>query len=229
MKIRHLVTALFLVLSLCYSLQGKSQGTATLHVQSMPGFPDLPLDSAYEGQTYSFDMLIVNNTSSFINSTVLFNMRVDSITTVFLTNPQTAMAPGDTLTINVPVYNFTQPQFKLGNNIVVVWPVVNGMVVPADSFFTNVFFVPLNSLGEFNPSEPAFHMFPVPANNTLQLDFVSIKHAEYVRIYAISGQLDREIPITKEDQIDISFLNPGIYVLEVVADGKSTRRKFIKQ
>ena len=229
MKTRHLVAALFLVLSLCTSTQSTAQGVASLYISDMPGFPDLPQDSAYEGLPYTYDIILINNTNIFINSTISLTMKVDSATSTFLTNPQTAIPPGDTVVLTVSGFNFTQPFFKVGNNIVVVWPVVNGFVVPIDTFQTNVHFVPLNSLGGIDLTEPAYHLFPVPSNEFLHLDVKSGEVVEYVRIYTISGQLVREIPVAEENQIDIGFLNPGVYVLEITANGKSSRRKFIKQ
>ncbi len=229
MKTRHLVAALFLVLSLCTSTQSKAQGVASLYISDMPGFPDLPQDSAFEGIPYTYDIILINNTNIFINTNVSLVMKVDSSTSTFFTNPQPGISPGDTVTLTVSGFNFTQPFFKVGNNIVVVWPVVNGLMVPIDTFQTDVHFVPLNSLGGIDLTEPAFHLFPVPSNEFLQLDVMGDEVVEYVRIYTISGQLIREIPAAEKKQIDIRFLNHGVYILEISANGKSSRRKFIKQ
>ncbi len=229
MKIRHLSIVLLLVLSLCTFRQGVSQGVNTLFVASMPGFPDLPLDSAYEGQAYSFVIELVNNSNIVINNTTVnLNIRVDSITSILYSNPQTAMQPGDSILITVPIYNFTQPQYKTGNNIVVVWPVVNGLSVPVDSSFYPVFFIPLSSVGGIDLTEPSFKIFPVPVRNLLHLN-INGKNVEDVRFWTITGQqVDNIISITN-DVIDVEFLAPGVYILDMLIEGTRVRRKFIRE
>jgi len=229
MKIRFIFTALCLVLSLCYSLQSSAQGTATLRVAAMPGFPDLPADSAYEGQTYVFDLFIVNNSSTNINgANVTFNMRVDSIITPFLLNPALSIPAGDSVTLTVTQYSFNQPQFKMGNNIVVVWPVVSGLVVPIDSLITNVYFIPLSSLGSIDLTEPAFKIYPVPAKETLHLKLNTELKVEYVRIYTMEGRIVYIRKNFTDDFIDISNLSNGVYVLETEIDGKLDRIRFVR-
>lgn len=226
MRIRNLFIVLLVFISLCNFNKAFSQGT--LSVQSMPGFPDLPLDSAYEGQTYFFDIILVNNTNTFINSTISFNLRVDSNISVFFSNPQTAIGPNDTIQISVPGYDFTQPQFKIGNNIVVVWPVVNGMSIPIDSSYYNVHFIPLNSTGGVDLTEPSFRIFPVPAKNLLFFESKG-NVVEDVRIWNVNGQLISLSSAGKNNAIDITPLAPGIYVIDLLIDGNRVMRKFIRE
>lgn len=227
MKIRQLSFVLLLFMGV---LSGNLNAqTNSLYISSMPAFPDLPQDSAYEGISYTFDLIIINNTSTTFNSVLSFNMRVDTSVTTFLTNPQTTMLPGDTLNLTVPLFDFTQPQFKVGNNIVVVWPGVNGVAIPIDSFITNVFFVPLNSLPGNYLKEETFKIYPVPARNILHINSPNLNTVEYVRIINLSGQPVCLFPTPGNGPIDISFLKPGIYFVEIISEFQSTRMKFVKE
>jgi len=229
MKIRH-ISAVVCLLVLCINFHKScAQGTSTLYIDSLPGFPVLPLDSAYEGQAYTFDIVLVNNTNTAINNaSIEFNMKVDSISSIFFTSPAIGVQPGDTVSVPITGFNFTQPQFKLGNNIVVVWPVVNGMVIPVDSIIVDVYFVPLSSVGNLDLAEPAFRVYPVPAKNIIYFDAKQYQ-VEDVRIWTISGQqVLHELP-RKSNAIDITLLAPGIYILELQFNGIRTRQKFIRE
>ncbi|MDQ3051435.1 MAG: T9SS type A sorting domain-containing protein [Bacteroidota bacterium] len=228
MKIRHFIIAFVLVLTAFHNTQCRSQGVNTLFVDSMPFFPEAPQDTAYEGQTYTFLMQVHNNTNIFINNSVSFNMRVDSATITFLANVQTTIPPNDSVSLTVTPFNFQQPLFKAGNNIVVVWPVVNGLSVPIDSFITTVFFVPLNSLGDDEVMGQQLQLYPNPVHDYMHLD-TSEGMVEYVRIYATTGQLIRDISFQRSRSIDVSFLRKGTYIIELNLNGKWVRKKFVKK
>jgi hypothetical protein len=227
MKARHFVFTLALVATLFGFQPASSQGVATLSIIDMPGFPVLPQDTAYENQTYTFDLVLSNTTNIFVNSTISFHMLVDTIETVFFSSPQTAIGPGDTVAVTISPFLFTQPQFKIGNNIVVVWPVVNGMVVPVDSFQTVVYFVPLSSLAPGEVASDGMSLYPMPASDYLQLGFNHLLIPEHVRIWTLSGQLVKELPRNTRI-IPISYLSQGMYFLEVSFGNSIIRKRFIK-
>ncbi len=229
MKLRHISTAIFLLITTLSVAPIQGQVLNALRVSAMPLFPDLPQDTAYEGQTYTFELEVINNSNIFINNSVSFDMEVDSGTVTFLTNPQTTLPPGDTIYLTVTPFNFQPPLFKAGNNIVVVWPVVNGIAVPVDSFVTNVFFIPLNSVGGGELTDNLFNLHPNPVNDQLQLYVRDPELVEYVRIYAFTGQMVSNIAFQKSGFINVSHLSRGIYILEVNLNGKMIRRKFLKQ
>ena len=230
MKKRGLFSILVLILSIFYVLPGKSQGTATLKVTALADFPDLPADTAYEGVSYIFNIMLKNNTNDSISSQVSINLQVDSIILpIASTSPTFILHSGDSVIIPVTQYNFTQPQYKMGNNIVVVWPVVNGLVVPIDSFITDVYFVPLNSLVNNELTDPAFQIYPIPASDFLEMEMENYNQVEYVRIFSPTGQLVKEFQTENRQRIDISFLRNGMYICEVKMDGMIVRRKFIKK
>jgi len=214
-KSLRILSLFLLVFSLAPSI-GRAQGFTTLKVLSMQGFPDLPADSAYEGQFYTFNVIVTNNTNIIINTNIDIQLKVDSIETTIFSSPQPSVQPGDTVTFSISGYSFTQPQYKAGNNIVVVWPRVNGQVVPIDSFFTDVFFVPLNSLGDgyLDSNDLKFSIFPVPARDLLYFSSNQSQPFEYVRIYSIIGELLLAEPGHGKKHIyvgsfqDLMFLKP---------------------
>ncbi len=207
---------------------GWSQGTTGLRVLAMPGFPAAPQDSVLEGQAYIFAVTLINGTNTAINSPIDINFKVDSISNIAFTVGQPVMGVGDTVTFSFNTYNFTQPQFKAGNNIVVVWPSINGVSVPIDSFITDVFFIPLSSLTDHLPDIHPISLFPVPSTGDLFLSFNSLDRVEYVRIYAMDGKLVYSIPLLTNQFIDIRNLRKGIYFLEAKVNGKIAGTRFIR-
>lgn len=229
MKIRH-ISAVVCFLVVCFNFhKSGAQGTSTLYIDSLPGFPVAQLDSAYEGQSYAFNIILINNTNIAIsNFPIQFNMRVDSVINTFFTSPPIGLQPGDTVSISVTGFNFTQPQFKPGNNIVVVWPVLNGLTIPVDSITVGVYFVPLNSVGSTDFAQPSLRIYPVPSNNTVYFD-TRKNQAEDVRIWTILGQQVFFSLAAETNAIDITPLSPGVYILDVLINGARIRQKFIRE
>jgi hypothetical protein len=204
----------------------RAQGTATLSVISLPNYPD----TAYEGQSYSFDILVVNNTNFTVNIPVFINIEVDSTTAVLDSVMQPLILPGDSLTLTVTNYDFSPNFYKAGNNIVVVWPVVNGApVIPTDSLFTDVFFVPLNSIANPIPSESSYIAYPVPSNDYLYVSIPPGVMPEHVRIYSAEGRLVKQEFIFRDGYFDIHGLAAGHYFLEIATGFQTQRIRFIRQ
>lgn len=83
--------------------------------------------------------------------------------------------------------------------------------------------VSLNELDALN----SISMFPNPVVNDLNIDYQG--NFESVSIYSMSGEL-----IIKEEfftgQIDVSELQEGVYILELVSpDGNTVSKKFVKR
>lgn len=228
MKSRHFLFLFAVAVSLFPMQQSMSQGTTSLFVSAMPGFPALPQDTAYEQATYGFDIIVKNNTNTQITSGIAINMRVDSSVVTIGSVLQPNLLAGDSLIINIPVYNFTQPFFKAGNNIVVVWPVLSpAQSVMVDSLIKDVFFVPLNSLENNTLTKNEIAIFPVPATTFLQI-YSPVTKVEYVRIYNTYGQIILDKSRVFNSTLDIRFLEPGVYFLEAWSDGKRSAIRFVK-
>jgi len=209
-----------------------SQPSATLKVIDMPAFPSMPNDSVYEGQPYGFSIVITNGSNITIASSIEVVLKVDSLEDVIYTNPQTTVFPGDTFSVSINSYLFTQPQFQAGNNIVVVCPrVIGGIVVPADSFYADVYFIPISSLddGLQTDNNMKFNPFPVPSSDYISFTGIEDKLFEYVRIYSINGQLVNEYLKPGFRRLFIGNLPCGTYIMEAEIDGERFRSKFIRQ
>lgn len=220
-----LATVLFV---LTLSVSGWSQGTTGLKVLVMPGFPIAPQDTAYEGQQYTFTVTLVNNSGTVINTPIDVHLKVDSIDSVLGTFQAPALGISDTASFTISGYNFTQPQYKIGNNIVVVWPVVNGLVVPIDTFFADVYFVPLSSLTDNELYYNEIALYPNPAHACLQLNLNSNDKVGYVRIFSMDGKIILHHNGIPENSIDISEIPGGPYIFEAEINGRLIRRKFIR-
>ena len=227
-----LTLSLFIGVFTSFSGLVHAQGVASFRVIDMIGFPHFPPDSAYEGQVYTFNVRLINNSNAIINTPAEIQLKVDSVETTIYTDPQPSIQPGDTVTVTVTGYNFQQTQYVAGNNIVVVWPrVSNQPVVPVDTFYTAVYFVPLISLNEFeqDPDQFDFYVFPVPAKDFIQLRINQPVDVEYVRIFTISGKLCGTYnPVLPETKIPVNQLYPGRYVIELKTRKGRYQAGFVK-
>lgn len=197
---------------------------------SVVGFPD----TAHVNQQYNFSFIITNNSpSNSYSGEVYIAYTTDNSSpgdsAFFGVNQTGNLAPFDTFTI--PVNNFTfnpnvQPQFRTGDNVVVVWPKYGG--VSGDSIYINLF-IPdpagiddktwaLNS-NSIRISELGEDMLGI----TLISQETII---EQVRIYNLSGQLllDKK----QSSVLNLAGIPTGIYIIEVNSNGEKFYQKFFK-
>jgi hypothetical protein len=223
---------IFLYTAVCLlttSVPSFAQGFLGLQVTSMPGYPALPADTAFEGVSYNFDILVYNGSNVTITNTIMINLRVDTVTAMVASSPVLPpMAPGDSLILSVSQYNFDPSQYKAGNNIVVVWPSVNGMSIPIDTAYKDVFFVPLNSLSSHELQVADFQIYPVPVHDELRLQGLADQDLEYVRIFDTSGRLCAAFVPGQRRRFDVSFLKAGVYFIEIRTPSSSGCTRFIK-
>lgn len=91
--------------------------------------------------------------------------------------------------------------------------------------------VNIKSTGEIVPDLPTeeFAIYPNPANNTINVVFEEGEKIE-AHIFNTSGQLLLNSKLEESSKsIDISELNPGIYILRITADDETFTQKFIKR
>ena len=206
----------------------QAQGTTGLKVTQMTGYPVLP-DTAYEGVSYSVTIKILNFSNSTINGGVDILLKTDSGTVAITTFPGLVLFPNDSVTQLIQTYNFDTQTYKAGNNIVVVWPVVQGApAFPIDTFFTQVYFVPLASLNAPEVEAIKFAMYPNPATSELKVVSSSDEQLEYVRILMPDGRQVSQLLPLGDGIIDIRRLNPGIYFLEASSKNRRGVKRFIK-
>jgi type IX secretion system substrate protein len=194
---------------------GRSAGQGVLKVVDMPNFPALPTDSAFESQIYTFDVLVQNTGAGLLQGPVLLFMQVDSSIIVFdtIVNPITG---GGTITQVISNFTFNPSLFKTGNNIVVVWPSINSPSITIDTFYTNVFFIPLLSTVE-HLGAPGITVYPNPVTDYLYFDMPpGTKSVDFV----IYDQLGRMIKtgVLNGDLLDVRSLSRGSYSIILTAN-----------
>lgn len=86
-----------------------------------------------------------------------------------------------------------------------------------DSTLPSIF--PDNTAGIASIEENGLSLYPNPAKNSVQINFSKESILE-IGIYSISGQIVKKIKISSSDNVDVSQLKPGLYILKSV-DKKS--------
>lgn len=70
-----------------------------------------------------------------------------------------------------------------------------------------------------------FNTYPNPVGDILYI--TGIKNAAIVKIYSLSGQ---ELLVnSSKGQVDVSQINSGVYILDIIEDNKTSRHKLIKR
>ena len=69
-----------------------------------------------------------------------------------------------------------------------------------------------------------FTIFPNPTQNVLNIE--SNEAIESIRIYSLQGQL---IKVDSSSKVDVTQLSSGLYFVQVIIDGKSETKKFVKK
>lgn len=228
---KKVVVVLFALLSgMAWNLpKTYAQMLNTLKVTSMPGYPQQP-DTAYQSQPYSYSIIVSNGTNTAINSTMEIVFRVDSLETVVVSNPATSLNPGDTISFTISQYFFSQPFYKAGNNIVVVWPrLTGGMSLPADTFYAAVYFVPNSGLAPDDANSSWINLFPNPAADRIHFGIDINEDFEYVRIWSLTGNLVLEVRQPQSAELFIGSLSSGTYLAEAVTRRRVYRGIFVKQ
>ena len=199
-------------------------------------FPQLPFDTAYSSTQYSFAGTINNMSTNVVsvndslrvllrNQDTANTPKIDTLVTLYVDS----LHGNDTIHFTVNSYYFTQQTYKLGNNIVVVWPRFDSIISPPyDSLQLPVYFTILSSVNEIIMADPVFSFLPNPVRDKIIIDVSHEKFIDYVRILNDIGQeiLYRR---TFENHLDVRFLSEGFYFIEIKErNGTISRKKFLK-
>ena len=222
-KLTHI--ALFLMLVTGLSADVRGQGS--LGVTALQGFPDLPADTAFEGQFYTFDIVVSNSATGTVQVPMAINMMIDS-TVFILDTVSNPVIGGGTIVKTYNNFSFTQPTFKTGNNIVVVWPSINNSTVTIDTFYTTVFFVPLLSSPVPEVDKIGIPAFPNPVSDHLMIGVPANTIIRRYQVFDTSGRLVMSEPYTG-NLLDLRELDRGYYFLRLYADDRDWKISLLKQ
>ena len=225
-----------LFLAMITSIKSNGQQIQLFVSQFDSSFPVVPFDTAQSNQAYNFSGTILNSSGN--------NISVHDSLRVLLRNQDTTNTPKtdtlvtlwidslngfDTINFSVTNYYFTQQTYKLGNNIIVVWPRFDTIFSPPyDTLNLPVYFRLLSSVNEINLVNPTFSFLPNPVRDKLIINSNREKFIDYVRILNDLGQ---EILFRRTfvDHLDIRFLSEGFYFIEIKErNGTVSRKKFLK-
>ena len=202
-------------------------GQSHLRLSSVSGLPVYPSDSIIENAVYNLSILVVNEDSVTFSDTIDVFLRSDTanpIDTLVYNSINSIIQPLDSAVLQTGNYTAKTTHYDDGDNIVVVWPQARSIGGISDSLTFHVYFIPLNA-GFDNPSENAIILYPNPFSSYIGLKMDRKMNLKRVRIYNELGKvcLDEASP---GYLIPVSFLEPGIYWLEII--GANDSRKIYK-
>lgn len=212
---------LLLFLSIiCIGTSVRAQFLPTLKVTSIAanGVFNFP-DTIYGGTFYTYSIVVQNTDlqNTYTNSpSTIFSIKMQTDTlpelVLFSDSSQFTISPGDTAIFTV-ADSFPSPSFKLGNNVVVVWPSVTNGTQPfiVDSTFFNVYYIGLSGIHDFDIAP--ISIYPNPFSDYLKVDF-NEEESPQLFIYDVAGKLVYSNG-GRSKMYDLSFLKSGAYLLEV--------------
>lgn len=221
MKTHVFKFCLFISFVFCALQKSNAQGTVpNISIIQLINFPD----TVYEGQTYQqIGLTFFNNDTSLFAGNISVYIKGDSTQIdTFFTSNQLTLSANDSATFFINTgFQFDPNTFRAGSNIVVVWPVANG-VVQNDTLYDNVFYVRTSSITPVLTGIESFDAFPNPVNKFLGFLLPYKFVAESVRILDTYGRIVYESERLYQKRIDISALKQGYYYV-VITDTKGKR------
>lgn len=226
---------LFLFTIVVLSFSVKAQNLPTLKVlSSVNNIPIFP-DTIYGNAVYTIYISIQNvstNNLTYVNSPAIpFSVKAlaDSSFgsfTLYTDSTSFTLAPNDTFVVQV-IDTFPSGAFKLGNNVVVVWPSKSGGLLDfiADSTVTSTYYAGTSSIREYRNQK--LLIYPNPFNQSVKIDFNFEQRIDFY-VYDLSGRMLYQQPL-EDNNLDLSFLKEGIYFMELRKQGLVlSRNKMIK-
>lgn len=222
----------FIVAVILVCMYQYADGQARLRITRLDNYPELPFDTAIQGQIYPNIHIHVKNVGNstfwgdihaFLYSQSLGSGSYDTLrddpfhTNIFI-------PAGDSVTLQAnPNYSFRAIHYAAGDNIVVVWPFSGTTLF--DSHQTNVFFSITTGMFELSNESP--EIYPNPVSTILTLNYHGKNKVEQVRIYDLVG---REVFVAKKalSTIDLTGFREGVYFLELMyVSGERSIKKII--
>ncbi len=184
---------------------------------------------ASDSLTYSFK----NKGNTTISGTVFINVAVDTGSgPIFFMNDTiigVSMMPGDTITDSLTI-GYNPGPFKIGTNIVVIWPSAANAVT-LDSIFSNVTLTAYTSVLKIDPNKK-LTVYPNPTAEFLKLVTEANAGENYIkriRMFDISGKIVDEYD-NNTTLIRMDKYSAGTYMLVVeYTDHTSARHKIIRE
>lgn len=188
-----------------------------ISVESIMGFPS----QAHYNQSYNFIVFLHNIGNTDYQGSLYIAFHTDSsnvIDTGSFDSAVTVNIPmGSFDSVNVSGFYFDPQTFKLGGNVVVVWPVSsNGsQIMVTDSFYTVVEILGYAGISDIYQSYVNNNIYPVPACEELFLpQNIAENSIEHVRIIDVLGRTKILLKHSSKS-VSVTELDNGFYFLEV--------------
>lgn len=222
----HTIT-LISVMLISFSSYSQSLGIDT----AAPNLISLP-DTINLNDNYNHSITVQNKSAIPFSGTIWLMAAVDTGTGIIGIDSVgfatvTNFGLNDTLSINYnETYGFAN-DYKLGGNIVVVWPIAANCpsCSTSDSLYQDVFILNPSTINEIKKN--AGKIYPNPTTGILNLQFENSITPLEINIYDLSGRRVFYSPYSPF--IDISRLNKGVYVVRLLFKEEEIHFKLIKE
>ena len=125
-----------------------------------------------------------------------------------------------TNTFTTSTFNFTA-----STNIVVIYMRSLLATSTTESFYDNLSLVEANTASTENLSSVNLNLYPNPTSDIVYIGGVDT--VDTLRLYSINGQLIKQLNNT--NSINLSNHKSGVYLVEVIVEGKKLVNKLIKR
>ena len=125
-----------------------------------------------------------------------------------------------TNTFTTSTFNFTA-----STNIVVIYMRSLLATSSTESFYDNLSLVEANTASTENLSSVNLNLYPNPTSDIVHIS--GVDRVDAIRLYSINGQLVKKL--TNTNSINLSNQKKGVYMVEVIVEGKTLVNKLIKR
>jgi hypothetical protein len=125
-----------------------------------------------------------------------------------------------TNTFTTSTFNFTA-----STNIVVIYMRSLLATSTTESFYDNLSLVEANTASTENLSSVSLNLYPNPTSDIVHIG--GVDRVDAIRLYSINGQLVKKL--TNANSINLSNQKKGVYMVEVIVEGKTLVNKLIKR
>jgi len=186
-------------------------------------------DTIFINDNYAHTVNVTNYSNTPLTGNIYLMGGIDSSGTFLSvdtlgTKPVTAFGLNDTLSFTYnEIYNFTN-SYKLGGNIVVVWPVAD-FGTTNDTLSKPVFIRAAASINKLDKS--AIYIYPNPFNDKITIKPTNKNSIKHVRIFDVNGKIIFNDAYSQT--INLAKERKGLYFVEILFyDNKRLHYKVIK-
>ncbi|PJA09984.1 MAG: hypothetical protein COX70_00200 [Flavobacteriales bacterium CG_4_10_14_0_2_um_filter_32_8] len=223
--INPMVLGLFIVLSITTKGQNLGIDTTAINFGSLPDTINLNDNYTHTIVVQNFDTTVLNDTIYLVAAVDTSGalVSIDTVGSVFVTN----FGLGDTISISYSENYTTLSGYKIGGNIVVVWPVA-GSGSTVDTLYKNVFIKNPVSIPTVLAIDEQVLIYPTPFRDHIFIQNLSIKKAiKQIKLFDANGRLVYNEKYKQE--IKMTQFIKGLYFIEIeFFDNSKKYKKLIK-